>query len=88
MKLQDKIKRVKDEDFLPGFFDSWGIFYRENEFVLEKRYMNIGFPSEIEAIREKERMIKHRDKQSKPPYYSIEVRHSKVRRLKKPISVG
>lgn len=88
MKLKDKIKQVKEDDFLPGFFDSWSIFYREDEFSLEKRYMNIGFPSEVEAVREKERIIKHRDKQSQRPCFSIEVRHGKVRRLKKPISVG
>lgn len=88
-KLQAKIKALKDDDFLPGFFDGWSILIRENKYSLEKSYLNnTCFVSEQEAEREKDRIIRHRIKQGLPPYFSIIIKLHKVRRLKKPISVG
>lgn len=88
-KLKNKIKALKDDDFLPGLFDSWSILIRENEYSLEKSYLNnTSFASEQEAELEKDRIIRSRIKQKLPPYFSITINLHKVRRLKKPISVG
>jgi hypothetical protein len=83
------MKTLKDSDFLPGFFDSWSILIKENEYSLEKSYLNnTCFTSEREAEREKDRIIAHRIKQRLPPYFSIIIKLHRVRRLKTPISVG
>lgn len=86
-KLQNKIKALKEDDFLPGWFDSWQIFIKDAEYSLERHYMKTGFQSEEQANKEKDRIIRHYNKNDKP-LFSVIVRPVKVRRLKKPISVG
>lgn len=81
-KVKSKIEALTDANFLPGLFDSWEILIKENEFSLEKSYMNIGFSTEGEANREKLRIIRDRN------YFSVEVRKIKIRKLKNPISIS
>lgn len=82
------ISELKDEDFYPELMDSWFIYYKEYEFSLEKTYMNnTAFPSEKMANDEKDRIIRHRVTNNQKPYFLLEVRNRKSRRLKKPISI-
>ena len=86
-KLEKKLENLKESDFLDGWYDSWEIWIQDHELSLSKRYMNCGFDSEQSAVMEMER-IKRDYKRKEKEIYSIEIRKSKVRRLKKPISVS
>lgn len=87
LNFQKELEKLKDSDFLPGLFDSWSIWIQSNEYSLAKRYMQCGFDSEKSAIDEIER-IKVQYLKAGKELHHIEVRKTKVKRLKKPISVS